>query len=268
MIALLSGAFPWAVLQAHVAKIRRGATLRKVTIAILAGLALLFGGAMPAWAEATTETKSAADCAAYAESEAWCDPAVADYNCPDIDNSHKPIILLGAADPFDLDKNGDGQGCEGDVPGGGDAGGAPPEEPPAEEPPAENPGACAHYADSAAWCSDTHGDYDCPDIDDAHKPIELFDAEKDPFHLDRDSDALGCEVGEDDSGSTDDGSGAGDDDAGDDDAGDVGGAAGTGGDGEALPNTGSGALGPLWLAVLAFLAAGALLVTRRAVGQR
>ncbi len=252
MIALPSGAFMWAVLQAYVAKIRRGATLRKVTIAILAGLALLFGGAIPAWAEATIETK-ASDCDAYPGSEAWCDPEFGDYDCDQIPDSEKPVSVPGA-DPFLLDDDDDGEGCE--VLSGDDTGGDADGEPSAEEPPAENSGACAHYADSAAWCDDAVDDYNCPDIDDAHKPIELFDAEKDPFHLDRDSDALGCEVGEDDAGGTDD------------DSGDVGGAAGAGGDGEALPNTGSGALGPLWLAVLAFLAAGALLVTRRAVGQR
>lgn len=228
--------------------------MRKVTIAILAGLALLFGGAMPAWADATIETK-VSDCDAYPGSEAWCEPAHGDYQCDEIPDSVKPVPVPGD-DPFGLDGDESGWGC------GDDPVEPPVEEPPAEEPPAENPGACAHYADSADWCSDTHGDYDCPDIDDAYKPIELFDAEKDPFHLDRDADAVGCEIGEDDGGSTDDG-------AGDDDSGDAGGAAaGTGGDGEALPNTGSGDLGPLWLTALAFLAAGALLVTRRARYQQ
>ncbi len=249
-------------------KIRRGATLRKVTIAIMAGLALLLGATAPAWAEdgatveATIETKDAADCAAYVDSGDWCRPGPDDYNCGDIADVHKPVILVDPSnDPFNLDDDNDGEGCE--VPSGGDAGGAPPEEPPAEEPPAEEPpaeelGPCAHYADSAEWCDDAHGDYNCPDIDDAHKPIELFDAELDPFHLDRDADALGCEVGEDDDGSADDGAG--------DDDGAAG--AGAGGDGEELPNTGAGDLGPLWLAAFAFLAAGALLVIRRTATQR
>lgn len=239
--------------------------MRKVTIAILAGLALLFGGAVPAWAEvqdpATTETTietKASDCDAYVDSGGWCVPGE-DYNCGDIPEEFWPVQLVQIGeDPFDLDGNDDnGWGC-GDAP----TEEPPVEEPPAEEPPAANPGSCAHYADSADWCSDTHGDYNCPDIDDAYKPIELFDAEKDPFHLDRDSDAVGCEVGEDDTGSSD--AGTGDDDSGD--AGDDG--AATGNDGAALPNTGSGDLGPLWLAGLAFLAAGALLVTRRAATQR
>lgn len=259
--------------------------MRKVTIAIMAGLALLMGATAPAWAEdgatvdATIETKDAADCAAYPGSEAWCEPDHGDYDCDEIPNSVKPVPVPGD-DPFGLDGNNDGQGCEADAPPGGDAGGAPTEEPPAEEPPAEeppaeeapadDPGPCAHYADSAAWCSDTHGDYDCPDIDDPYKPIELFDAELDPFHLDRDSDALGCEVGEDDDGSTDDGTGGTGGNAGDD-----GGAAGAGADpgsdegsGEPLPNTGSGDLGPLWLAALAFVAGGALLAIRRTAAQR
>ncbi|RIQ11389.1 LPXTG cell wall anchor domain-containing protein [Jiangella rhizosphaerae] len=248
---------------------------------------MLFGGALPSWAdgeatvEATIETKDAADCAAYPGSENWCDPDHGDYDCGEIPNSVKPVPVPGD-DPFGLDGNNDGQGCEADAPPGGDAGGGPSEEPPAEEPPAEeppaeeppaeeppaeDPGPCAHYADSAAWCSDTHGDYDCPDIDDAYKPIELFDAELDPFHLDRDSDALGCEIGEDDDGGSDDGAGGtADDGAGEDDGGAAG--AGVGGDGEELPNTGSGDLGALWLAALAFLAAGALLVIRRTAAQR
>ncbi|WP_046769767.1 LPXTG cell wall anchor domain-containing protein [Jiangella alkaliphila] len=247
--------------------------MRKVTIAILAGLALLLGATAPAWAEdgatveTTVETKDAADCAAYADSEAWCDPASDEnYNCNEasIPVEYWPIFLVDTGhDPFGLDDDNDGIGCEGGP--DGDAGGAP-EEPPAEEPPADELGPCAHYADSAAWCSDTHGDYNCPDIDDVHKPIELFDAELDPFHLDRDADALGCEVGEDDDGSSGDDDGNADDGAGDDDGG--AGGAGAGGDGEELPNTGTGDLGPLWLAAFAFLAAGALLVIRRTATQR
>lgn len=254
-------------------KIRRGATLRKVTIAILAGLALLLGATAPAWAEdgatveTTVETK-ASDCDDYAqpfEGESWCVPGVGDYDCDEIPEEYWPIQLIpGSDDPFGLDADGDGVGCEGGTGGGGDAGGAP-EEPPAEEPPAEELGPCAHYADSAAWCDDVVEDYNCPDIDDVHKPIELFDAELDPFHLDRDADALGCEVGEDDDGSSGDDDGNADDGAGDD--GGAGGA-GAGGDGEELPNTGAGDLGPLWLAAFAFLAAGALLVIRRTANQR
>ncbi|WP_162606005.1 LPXTG cell wall anchor domain-containing protein [Jiangella aurantiaca] len=255
--------------------------MRKVTIAILAGLALLFGGALPAWAEVqdpatwtetTEETKApeATDCDDYAqpfEGEGWCDPAHGDYDCDEIPEEYLPVQLVpGSDDPFGLDADGDGFGCDNGSGGGGDAGGGPAEEPPAEEP-ADEPGPCAHYADSAEWCSDTHGDYNCPDIDDAHKPIELFDAEKDPFHLDRDSDAVGCEIGEDDDDSTDAGAdGNADDGAGDDDGGAAG--AGVGGDGEELPNTGSGDLGALWLATVAFLAAGALLVYRRTAAQR
>ncbi|TDC53913.1 LPXTG cell wall anchor domain-containing protein [Jiangella ureilytica] len=225
--------------------------MRKVTIAILAGLALLFGGAMPAWAEAPIETK-ASDCDAYPGSNAWCDPEFGDYDCDEIPDSEKPVSVPGA-DPFLLDDDNDGEGCEvlsGDDTGG-DAGGAPP-----EEPPAADSGSCEAYADSAAWCSDGVDDYNCDDIDDAHKPVDLVDAQDDPFHLDDDVDGVGCEdstEGDEDPSNNDDG--------GDDDA-------GTGGDGEALPNTGSGDLGPLWFAVLAFTAAGALLVTRRAAGQR
>ncbi|WP_169792103.1 LPXTG cell wall anchor domain-containing protein [Jiangella muralis] len=235
----------------------------------MAGLALLMGATAPAWAEdgatveATLEAKDAADCAAYVDSGNWCDPASDEnYSCGDVPEADIPVQLVDVGvDPFGLDGDENGWGC----------GDAPTEEPPVEEPPAEEPvdeapadepGACAHYADSAAWCSDAHGDYNCPDIDDAYKPVELFDAELDPFHLDRDSDALGCEVGEDDSGSGAPGNG---------------GAAGAGSDagtgdggsvGEALPNTGSGDLGPFWLAALAFLAAGALLVIRRTAAQR
>ncbi|PZF81903.1 hypothetical protein C1I92_18925 [Jiangella anatolica] len=171
----------------------------------------------------------------------------------------KPVPVPGA-DPFDLDDNNDGEGCE--VPSGGDAGGAPPEEPPAEEPPAEEPpaessGSCEAYVDSAAWCADGVDDYDCGDIDDAHRPVDLVDAQDDPFYLDDDVDGVGCEAdAEGDEDPSNNGT------AGDDDA------AGTGGDGEALPNTGSGDLGPLWLAALAFLAAGALLVIRRTAAQR
>ncbi|SEE59481.1 LPXTG-motif cell wall anchor domain-containing protein [Jiangella alba] len=222
--------------------------MQKVTIAIMAGLALLLGATAPAWAE----TRDAADCAAYVTND-WCEPTSDEnYNCEDIPEADKPVQLVEiGVDPFGLDgSDNNGWGC----------GDAPVEEPPAEEPPADEPGACAHYADSAAWCDDAVEDYDCPDIDDAHKPIELFDAELDPFHLDRDSDALGCEVGEDDAGSTDDG--APDDGAAGDDAG------GSVGGGEALPNTGSGDLGPYWLAALAFLAAGALLMIRRTAAQR
>ncbi|WP_116950427.1 LPXTG cell wall anchor domain-containing protein [Jiangella endophytica] len=241
----------------------------------MAGLALLFGGALPSWAEvpdpatsteARDEAKApdATNCDDYAQpfdGESWCDPGVEDYDCDDIPQEYWPIQLVpGSDDPYGLDGDGDGWAC-GDPPGGGE------EEPPAEEPPADEPGPCAHYADSAAWCSDTHGDYDCPDIDDAYKPIELFDAELDPFHLDRDSDAVGCETGEDDDGGTDD------DDAGDDGAGaGAGGGTAAGGtadgDGEALPNTGAGDLAPLWLGAVALLAAGALLVMRRTAAQR
>lgn len=83
--------------------------------------------------------------------------------------------------------------------------------------------------------------------------------------MDRDSDAVGCEVGEDDAGSTDDGAPG---DGGAAGAGDDAGTGGSVGGGEALPNTGSGDLGPYWLAALAFLAAGALLVIRRTAAQR
>lgn len=256
MIALPSGALVGRTYGLCI-HFRRGATLRKVTIAIMAGLALLLGATAPAWAD----TKDAADCAAYVNND-WCEPTSDEnYNCDEasIPVDEWPIYLEEVGnDPFGLDDDNDGVGCEGGP--NGDAGGAPVEEPPAEEPPAEDPGACAHYADSAAWCDDAVGDYDCPDIDDAHKPIELFDAELDPFHLDRDSDALGCEVGEDDAGSTDDGA--------PDDGGAVGADGGSVGGGEALPNTGSGHLGPYWLVALAFLAAGALLMIRRTAAQR
>jgi LPXTG-motif cell wall-anchored protein len=250
MIALPSGPLAWTVPTAYVVKIRRGATLRKVTIAILAGLALLLGGAMPAWAEtqdgATTETKTAADCAAYVDSENWCEPGE-DYNCGDIPEEFWPVQVVDIGnDPFGLDGDESGWGC-------GDDPEPPVEEPPAEEePPVDDSGRCAAYADSAAWCADGVEDYDCAEIDAAYKPVELLDAQNDPFHLDDDVDGVGCEGGDEgNEGGSGDGA-----------------AAGTGSDGEALPNTGSGDLGPLWLAVLAFLAAGALLVTRRAVSQR
>lgn len=269
--------------------------MKKVTIAVFAALALALTGVMPAQAEvrddglgAETAGETQPDSEASAEeptetsieestkdttnacdayvNAGWCQGGVDDYDCPQIDNSHKPIQLAGADDPFGLDDDNDGEGCENDVPppgddgggdtgGGGDEGGTPSEEP---EP---NPGDCAHYADSAAWCDDAHGDYNCPEIDDAYKPIELFDAQLDPFHLDRDADAVGCEIGEDDGGSGD--SGSGDEGGSDDD----GGSAGTGGDGEELPNTGGG-LGLLWFAALVFVASGALLVTRRLGAQR
>ncbi|MBB5791586.1 LPXTG cell wall anchor domain-containing protein [Jiangella mangrovi] len=256
MIALPSGALMWAVPTAYVAEIRRGATLRKVTIAILAGLALLFGGAMPAWAEATTEAKTAADCAAYVDSEDWCDPgSELNYNCDPahIPEQYWPVQLVDVEnDPFDLDGNdNNGWGC-GDAP----VEEPPAEEPPVEEPPAESSGSCEAYVGSEAWCADGVDDYDCPQIDNAHKPILLVDAQDDPFHLDDDVDGVGCEVDTEGDEDPSNNGGTGDDDA------------GTGGDGEALPNTGSGDLGPLWLAVLAFLAAGALLVTRRVVSQR
>ncbi|TDE13499.1 LPXTG cell wall anchor domain-containing protein [Jiangella asiatica] len=252
--------------------------MKKVTIAVFAALALALAGAAPAQAdlsdevlgteanetqpEATedapaeespaAETKDAADCAAYANADAWCEPDVDDYDCDQIDEAHKPVHVVDPSnDPFLLDDDNDGEGCEvssgGDAGGGGDEGGTPDE-------PDEAVGDCAHYADSAAWCVDGVEDYDCPDIDDAHKPIELFDAEKDPFHLDRDVDALGCEIGEDD-----DGGSAGDDGGGDGGS-DDGGATG----GEQLPNTGSPSLGLLWFAAIAFVASGALLMRRRA----
>jgi len=226
--------------------------LRKVTIAILAGLALLFGGAMPAWAEANAEDKTASDCAAYVGSEDWCDPgSELNYNCDPahIPEQYWPIELVDVEnDPFGLDGNdNNGWGC----------GDAPTEEPPpAEEPPAEGGGSCAAYVDSAAWCAGGVDDYDCDDIDDAYRPVDLVDAQDDPFHLDDDVDGVGCEDRAEGDENPSNNGGTGDDDA------------GTGGDGEALPNTGSGDLGPLWLAALAFLAAGALLVTRRAVAQR
>lgn len=238
--------------------------MRKVTIAILAGLALLFGGAMPAWAEAqspaTTEVKTAADCAAYVDSADWCSPSVEDYDCPEIDDSHKPIELVNIEnDPFGLDGTPEnGWGC-GDAP----VEEPPTEEPPVEEPPAGGSGSCDAYVDSAAWCADGVDDYNCPQIDNSHKPIQLVDAQDDPFHLDDDVDGVGCEVDtEGDEDSSNNGGSGDDDGAGDDDA------AEAGNDGEPLPNTGSGDLGPLWFAALAFLAAGALLITRRAVARR
>lgn len=274
--------------------------MKRVTIAVFAALALAVSGATAAHAElrddglgteATSETqpestetpvgetKDAADCAAYAGADDWCDPAFGDYDCPQIDNVHKPIVLHDPSDdPFRLDADGDGLGCENDVPSGGDdgdgdAGGSPeePSEPPVEEEPVEEEPAeeepdepvsdCAHYAHSAAWCVDGVEDYDCDEIDDAHKPIELFDAEKDPFHLDRDVDAVGCEIDEDDGGSGGDGDGSGDD--GSADGGATGGMGGSAGGSEQLPNTGAG-LGSLWLAALTLLAGGALLTYRRA----
>lgn len=75
-------------------------------------------------------------CAAYAGSEAWCDPSVEDYNCADIPDVHKPIDVVDPADdPYQLDAMGvgDGIGCESEGPPGGNDDGAQPAEDPGDE---------------------------------------------------------------------------------------------------------------------------------------
>lgn len=67
-------------------------------------------------------TPSADDCDAYVDSAAWCDPAHGDYDCSEIDDAHTPVQLVDAGtDPFLLDSDDDGVGCEGpDDDGSGD----------------------------------------------------------------------------------------------------------------------------------------------------
>ncbi|WP_162605359.1 hypothetical protein [Jiangella ureilytica] len=102
--------------------------------------------------------------------------------------------------------------------------------------PTPSAGDCDAYVGSAAWCDPAHGDYDCSQIDDAHKPVQLVDASNDPFLLDSDDDGAGCEATGDDDGS------------GDDD--------GTGDDDGSLPDTGTG--GSLLWAGTALLVLGGL----------
>jgi hypothetical protein len=60
------------------------------------------------------------DCAAYVDSAAWCEPGVEDYDCPDIPDQYKPLMLPDpTVDPFRLDRDNDSEGCE--LPGGGNA---------------------------------------------------------------------------------------------------------------------------------------------------
>ncbi|NEE03213.1 LPXTG cell wall anchor domain-containing protein [Phytoactinopolyspora halotolerans] len=210
------------------------------------------------------------DCEAYKNSSAWCDDNVADYNCPDIDDSHKPIELVDPEnDPFRLDADADGEGCEADVDGGGnDAGdesggdggsGAEggteetPDDGSGDDPNAAGSGDCDAYVDSSEWCEAQVADYDCDEIDDGYKPIELRDADNDPFRLDADADGAGCEGDvDDDDGANGDGDTSGSDES------------GSGDDAEgSLPDTGTGVL-PMALAALALLSGGVVLRSRRA----
>lgn len=129
-----------------------------------------------------------------------------------------------------------------------------PTDEPTAEPDDEPTDDCAAYPNSGEWCDDGHGDYDCADIDDAHKPIKVADPAEDPFGLDGDSDGLGCEVPDGDSG----------DDTGSGDVGDTGTAHGDDSRTGELPDTGAStnmALGAA--AALAVLAGLTLVVARR-----
>jgi len=67
--------------------------------------------------------------------------------------------------------------------------------PPPTDPPTDpEPNDCDAYEGSDAWCNPDTDDYNCPDIDDADKPVDLVDPENDPFGLDADNDGVGCEV--------------------------------------------------------------------------
>lgn len=72
-------------------------------------------------AEAVTEGATAesaclsqpSDCDAYLGSAAWCEAGVEDYDCGDIPNEFHPVELVDASDdPFRLDADNDGEGCE------------------------------------------------------------------------------------------------------------------------------------------------------------
>ena len=82
---------------------------------------------------------AAGDCAAYVNSSGWCTDGIGDYDCeggtgngPNYAPRGVRVVEPGE-DPFDLDRNNDGQGCEAPAP-------APPPPPtPAPAPPATDP---------------------------------------------------------------------------------------------------------------------------------
>lgn len=80
----------------------------KVTTTFLVGLVSVF--LLPGPAHAQPDTT---DCAAYVGAAAWCVPGVPDYDCDQIPIEHRPIDLVNPAnDPFRLDADNDGIGCE------------------------------------------------------------------------------------------------------------------------------------------------------------
>lgn len=76
---------------------------------------------------------AAGDCAAYANSGGWCTDRIGDYDCEggtgDGPNYAPPDIevINPGTDPFGLDRDDDGEGCEGSAP-------APPAPPPPPDP--------------------------------------------------------------------------------------------------------------------------------------
>lgn len=91
-------------------------------------------------------------CAAYADSATWCEDGVEDYNCPDIPDKYKPVILVDAGtDPFGLDGNGNGEGCEGDVPTATPTATASPTETPAPSPDTGDNGELPDTGPETVW---------------------------------------------------------------------------------------------------------------------
>lgn len=74
-------------------------------------VAAAIGGLMPPGVAQAQPDSS--DCAAYAGSSAWCEPGVPDYDCAEIPIDLRPVTVLSIEnDPFRLDADNDGEGCE------------------------------------------------------------------------------------------------------------------------------------------------------------
>lgn len=88
--------------------------------------------------DGTGQQAAAGDCAAYANSDSWCTDGIGDYDCeggtgdgPNYAPRGVRVVEPGV-DPFDLDRNNDGEGCEVSAP-------APPAPPPPPAPPSTDP---------------------------------------------------------------------------------------------------------------------------------
>jgi hypothetical protein len=126
--------------------------------------------------EAANEGPAAAgDCAAYANSAGWCTNGIGDYDCeggsgngPNYAPRNVDVVEPGV-DPFGLDRNNDGKGCEGPAPAA-----------PAPPPPAD-PGTDPRFDTCAEAIDNGYGPY-----------YRGQDPEYD-WYRDADSDGVVCE---------------------------------------------------------------------------